>query len=200
MKEFVTIGYTYDELNDQAKEKVKQWYLENEIRNDIFYEDICEYLNTEFPNSELKVDYSLSYCQGDGLNIYGTLNLYDFLDKWQTGEKEKRTIQFYIDQAIYKYTFERNNHYCYSCKFIDKKYINDSVCEWIDELKYQQMKNINEELITQFYTDMINYFEELDNQFEKDGYKYLYDCDDEEVKECCEANDYYFTETGEFIG
>ena len=32
-----------------------------------------------FPNSNLKVEYSLNYCQGDGLNIYGELNIKDIL-------------------------------------------------------------------------------------------------------------------------
>ena len=81
MKEFVTIGYSYEELNEDAKAKVKQWYLEDPIRNENFYEDVKNYLKENFPRSELEVTYSLGYCQGDGLNIYGKVNLYDFLEK-----------------------------------------------------------------------------------------------------------------------
>ena len=35
-KEFITIGYTYDELSEEAREKVKQWYLDDPWRNDFF--------------------------------------------------------------------------------------------------------------------------------------------------------------------
>lgn len=199
MKTFVTVGYTYNELSESAKEKVKQLYLNDETRTDIFYEDIMLYLYDNFKLSELKVMYSLGYCQGDGLNIYGNLNLYDFLDMWQASPKEKRTIEFYIDRAFYQYTFVKDNRYCYSCKFIDKKHINDTVEEFITELQDNQISNIKKPLISQFFNDMIDYFETLDAEFEHDGYNYWYNCDDEEVEDFCTANNYYFTAKGEFI-
>lgn len=200
MKIFTTTGYTYSELTDAAKEKVKQWYLYDlDIHNDIFHDDIKQFLYEEFPKSDLKVCYSLSSCQGDGLNIYGKLKLYDFVDKWNVSTKEKSTIIFYINNSIREYTFETNNRYCYSCKFIDRKYINDSISEFIDELQYQCLKNINIPLIEQFFNDLIDYFEKLDKKLENDGYDYLYNVDDVEITEFCEINDYYFTKEGTFI-
>ena len=201
MKTFtkITIGYTYNELSESAKEKVKQLYLDDPIKNDILYEDIMLYLHDNFKLSELKAMYSLGYCQGDGLNIYGNLNLYDFLNIWQASPKEKRTIEFYIDRAFYQYTFEKNNHYCYSCKFLDRKCIVDTIDEFIEELKNNQISNIKKPLISQFFNNMIDYFETLDAEFEETGYHYLYNCDEEEITEACEANDWYFTERGDFI-
>lgn len=200
MKEFITIGYSYDELNKEAKEKVKQWYLEDEVRSQLFYEDIIYYLKETFPRSELDVSYSLANCQGDGLNIHGTLNLNDFLSVWAVPDGVKRIIEHYLDIVCTEFAFEKDNHYCYSCKFIDKKYINDYVETMSDELIYNGIKRINTDLIRQFYSDMLDYFEKLDNKFEKEGYERLYTVDDEEVAECCEANEWYFTEEGEFIG
>ena len=200
MKEFITIGYSYSELSDKAKEKVKQWYLHDlNIRDEIFHDDIKQYLYEEFQRSDLEVCYSLSSCQGDGLNIYGKLKLYDFVEKWTATAKEKRTINIYINNSLRDYTFEINNRYCYSCKFIDKKYINDTISEFIDELQYQCFKNINTPLIEQFFNDLIDYFEKLDKTLENDGYNYLCDVNDEELSEFCEINDYYFTEGGEFL-
>lgn len=201
MKTFtkITIGYTYNELSESAKEKIKQWYLDNPIRNDILYDDIMLYLHDNFKLSELKAMYSLGYCQGDGLNIYGTLNLYDFLDIWQASPKEKKTIEFYIDRAFYQYTFKYNNRYCYSCKFLDRKCIVDTIDEFIEKLKNNQIANIKKPLISHFFNDVIDYFENLDAKFEYDGYNYLYNCDDEEIEEACEANEWYFTENGGFI-
>ena len=191
MKTFtkITAGYTYDELNESAKEKVKQWFLYDPTRNDIFYENIMTYLSENFKNSDLKVSYSLGFCQGDGLNISGKLELYDFLYIWEASEKERRAIKFYIDNSLPEYVFETNNfNYCYSCKFIDRKYIDDTIAEFIEELQYNKLSNIKKKLIYKFFNDMINYFENLDSKFEQEGYKYLYECDDEELRECCDSN------------
>ena len=80
MKIFKTIGYNYSELSEDAKEKVKNWYLfDLDMHYELFYEDIKMYLSEQFPDSDLQLCYSLASCQGDGLNIYGKLNLYDFI-------------------------------------------------------------------------------------------------------------------------
>ena len=67
--------YNYNELSEQAKEKVKNYYLISEIRNDLFQEDIKYNLSYYFNNSELDYQYSLSHSQGDGFNIYGKINV-----------------------------------------------------------------------------------------------------------------------------
>ena len=108
-------------------------------------------------------------------------------------------MKIILKKAENTFTFEYNNHYAYSCKFIDKKHIDDYVTEIIDDLKYYQYKNINENLIEDFYIKMINYFEKLDKTFEKEGYEYLYEISEEETLETCEANEYYFTNDGEYF-
>lgn len=190
--------YQYNELSDKAKEKVNEWYIDDPIRNEFFHEDIIKFLKAEFPFSELCVEYSLGCCQGDGLNIYGKFYLPDFIDKWKASEKEKKAMKFYFEFAFYNYTFETNNHYCYSCKFIDKKYIDDTIQEFIQELESQYIKNIKTEVIIKFFNDFIDYFEVLDDEFERDGYKYFYEPDEDEIKEACEANDWYFDIDGNF--
>lgn len=200
MKEFVTVGYSYNELNNAAKEKVKKWYLDDPTRNELFYEDIIIFLKENFPRSDLKVCYSLSYCQGDGLNIYGKLDLFDFLEKWDEIDENKKIMNEYLNNSNYTFTFEKNNHYCYSCKFVDRQYIGDTIDSFCDDLIFNGIKKINSDLIRKFYSDMIDYFENLDEQYKEYGYTYLYECDDDEVAECCEALDWYFTENGEFIG
>jgi hypothetical protein len=201
MKEFVkvTIGYSYEELDEAAKERVKEWYLEDEIRVDLFYDDIRMMLDETFPNSKLDAQFSLNYCQGDGLNIYGELNLFDFLDYWDASDKEVRRMRFYLEYCSITFRFSSNNHYCYSYKFADAKEIDSYVFEDIDNLEVHEIRDIDESTIRKFYTDLFDYFEDLDRELEKRGYDYLYDCDDEEVKEACEANDWYFTKEGKFI-
>lgn len=70
--------YLFSELSEEAKEKVRNWYLESQDTY-IFSEDCEEELREIFPNSGLDVQYSLSYCQGDGFNIFGNLDIDDFI-------------------------------------------------------------------------------------------------------------------------
>ena len=190
--------YEYSELSEEAKKNARKWYLDDEMRAEFFKEDIENDLNGLFPNSKLKVYFSLGYCQGDGLNIEGKIYLYDFIKEWNATEKEKRTIEKYIDNSLQYYTFESNNRYCYSCKFIDRKYIDDTISEFISELEYQCFKHIKIDIIKRFFNDLINYFERLDRENEKAGYKYFYEPDEDEIIEACAANGWYFTIDGDF--
>lgn len=76
----ITVEYTvydYSELSKEAKQKVKDWHLNNPFRSNDFSDICAEFLSACFPKSDLKTQFSLQYCQGDGLNIYGKLNLKD---------------------------------------------------------------------------------------------------------------------------
>lgn len=196
---FAKSGYKYNELTDDAKEKVKSEYLSDPVLADLFTEDIMQELSFLFPNSDLEVNYSFCYCQGDGLNIHGTIKLYDFIPVWEATEKEKRTMKYYIDNSDNEYIFDKNNNYSYSCKFIDKKYLDEDIAEFIDYLKYYKIRDINKDIITRFFNDIIDYFQDLDDKWEKAGYKYFYEIDDESIIEWAEANNYYFDEDGEII-
>ena len=187
--------YHYNELSENAKQEVREWYLEGRD-TDAFTETVIEDMHYLFPNSSLSVEYSLNYRQGDGLNINGNLSLYDFLDKWQATEKEKRTINYYLDNSFSDYTFEKDKHYCYSCKFIDKKYINCTIQDFIENLEYLEIKNINKNIIEKFFNDMIDFFEGLDKEYEEYGYNYFYEISDEDLTEVCEANQYEFLYDG----
>jgi len=193
-KEFTV--YKYNELSEDSKEKVKQWLLDDDLRNELLHEDITEDLKYLFPKSELKVHYSLEYCQGDGLNVEGKLSLYDIINKLKYTDKEKRTLKFYFDNSENSYTFESNRRDGYSCKFIDRKFIGDAANESVEELQSRAFKNINKSLLTNFYDDMLDYFEKYESKWEDIGYKYLYEISDEEAEEECNANDYEFFADG----
>lgn len=190
--------YHFSELSDEAKEKVKQWYLDDPIRTDLFSEDCNEWYAENFPNSELKASYSLSYCQGDGYNTTGKLRIYDVIDKLALTDKEKRTLHFYYDELNTLYTFAQDYWYCYSCKSRDKREIEDIVAEDLEDMSYYHWKNVNVPLIKKMYEMIFDYFANIDRQFEKSGYEYFYEADDEEVSECCDANDWEFDANGEF--
>lgn len=191
--------YKYNELTDGAKENVKRWYLDGQSA-EIFTED-CEYdLEVLFGKNDLEVQYSLGYCQGDGFNIYGKIsaeqifnclkvidvpNLLNFKD--MLTEEEKAIILEYAKECG-EIELPYNNHYCYSLA----DYI-DIVDEWT---WYLEEEECDKELLEKFEQMVRNIFESLCNLYEENGYKYFYEISEEDLEECCEANEYEFLADG----
>ena len=89
--------YNFSELSEDAKEKVKQWYLDDDFRPYEFENIYTEDLKYLFNNSDLKLQFSLSYCQGDGLNIYGKLDLMDVFTAIRDTEHSGDLFEQYKD-------------------------------------------------------------------------------------------------------
>jgi len=134
--------YNFSELSEDAKEKAKQWYLDDDFRPQEFENIYTEDLHYLFNNSDLKMQFSLSYCQGDGLNIYGKLDLMDVFaairDTDHSGgqfkqykdlfsEHEQKTIEAYMEACGREIELPYNRHYCYC---VDDRV--DFADEWIE--------------------------------------------------------------------
>lgn len=175
----VTVSYNvykYNELSESAKEKVKEWYLNNQEPY-IFTGDCKEDLYNLFGENELEVQYSLGYCQGDGFNIYGAINaeqIFSCLEERRGGtqlekfenvltEEEKKTILTYAKEigecALIELPY--NTRYCYSLAY----HINFSE-DWEEELKYYT-NNINKILIKKFEMMVQEIFTELCGSYER---------------------------------
>ena len=196
--------YKYNELSEEAKEKVKQWYLDGQEPY-IFSEDIKEDLYNLFGENDLDVQYSLAYCQGDGLNIYGKIDaesIFKCLKEHRAGtqfakfenmltEKEKKTILNYAEECG-AVEIPMNNRYCYSLA----DYI-DIAEDWEYDLEYYSgYKNINKEALNKFELLVRCIFATLCKSYEKWGYEYFYEIDEETLDEICEANGYEFLANG----
>ena len=117
-------AYTFPELTGEAKEKAKEWYLNDETLSWELTNNYESDLSCIFPNSDLKVQWSLSYCQGDGVNIYGSVNMedifvlsqnapaYNWIDGYLT-EKEIRTLKFYMSEYKNEVKIPVNRRYSY---------------------------------------------------------------------------------------
>ena len=192
--------YKYNELSDEAKKRVKEWYLEDRP-TEFFTEDCEQDLYNLFGENDLEVQYSLASCQGDGFNIYGKIkakNIFECLENHNGGtqlaefenvltEKEKRTILHYAEECG-DIELPMNHRYCYC--LVDHIDIAD---DWEYKLGY---RNINTETLKKFENLVIGIFETLCRSYEKQGYEYFYEISDEELEETCEANDYEFLEDG----
>lgn len=196
--------YNYNELSAEAKEKVKEWWLNGQDSYG-FTEDIKEDLKCLFGDNGLDVQYQLSYCQGDGFNISGEVdaeNIFKCLEEHRGGtqlaefenvltEKEKRTILHYAEEcgAI---KLPANSRYGYSLA----EYI-DVADDWEYDLEYYSgYSNINTEVLKKFETLVRELFGTLCKIYEKWGYEYFYEIDEETMEEICEANGYEFLEDG----
>lgn len=201
--------YNFSELSEDAKEKVKQWYLDDDFRPQEFENIYTEDLHYLFNNSDLKMQFSLSYCQGDGLNIYGKLDLMDVFavirDTDHSGEQfkqykdlfsehEQKTIEAYMEACGREIELPYNRQYCYC---IDDRV--DFADEWIEILEYCRYKNIQIDTIRKMEKLVGRIFENLSATYEKYGYDYFYNADDEVVNEACEANGWRFLEDGTFF-
>lgn len=131
---------------DAAKEEVRQWYIEGQ-EPEIFSEMYQERLDELFPKSILKVQYSLNYCQGDGLNIYGTVYLTEILEniKDAFSEKELKYLQWVFKEFDVGYTMDENRHYCY-CICDRNEYTEDV---WSD-MEYNCIRGIKEKVLEKF--------------------------------------------------
>lgn len=201
--------YNFSELSEDAKEKAKQWYLDDDFRPQEFENIYTEDLHYLFNNSDLKMQFSLSYCQGDGLNIYGKLDLMDVFaairDTDHSGEQfkqykdlfsehEQKTIEAYMEVCGREIELPYNRHYCYC---VDDRV--DFADEWIEILEYCRYKNIQIDTIRKMEKLVGMMFENLSATYEKYGYDYFYNADDEVVNEACEANGWRFLEDGTFF-
>ena len=199
--------YKYDELSEKAKEEVKQNWLNDRSRIYTFEDECIADLCSLFPDSNLKVQFSLNSCQGDGLNVYGKLNLMnvfsiirnkkcnndvfeEFMD--YLTENEQQTIEFYM-KTCGKYIELPYNNSNYSYCVSDKL---DFAKDWIDMLDYCRYRDIKVDIIRKFEKLISSMFTKLSKDYEATGYKFFYEVDDEEMSDYCEANGLEFYEDG----
>lgn len=190
--------YTYDELTKKAKENVRLFLLS--LRQpEFFVENVVNELTNGYGLINPHVEFSLSYSQGDGLNIYGDFCLYEIkdlliaLNEFDFTQKEWRTLEFYYD-CILKDVEVPQNTTRYAYDFSSRIDIYNN---WVWYLKRDRIRNINHNLILKFENIVKNAFSTLNSHYENEGYNYFYDISDDEIIELCCINQYEFLESGE---
>lgn len=196
--------YKFEELSTKAKDKVKEWYLEGQIP-EVFENDVQSQISMMFPNSELKLQYSLNGCQGDGVNIYGYISMQDLLefkDKFKNedtdylspeiffSDKEFKAVKFYAKMvpAVTIKLFP-NLSYSYCIAFLSE--IADSISEALYDIRMIRYDVLNK--FEKFAQDTIT---TLCKEIEDYGYDYFYEISEDELKAYCEDEDYEFLEDG----
>ena len=182
--------YRYHELSEKASDRARQWYIEHTPES-YFYTECCnEQLFYLFPESEVKVSYSLCYCQGDYFSIYGTLYLTDVLEQIQ--DKFTATELKFLNWIFGEF----NPYYKLDEKEINYRHIYFTA-ELIDETEYLNYRNIKTEMLEKFDSIALDYLQGICEGYADDGYRYFYEPEEDEMSDFFEINDYWFTNEGE---
>ncbi len=185
----ITTIYTYDELDDSAKDRAREiigsWNAEWEGDNltDYFAEFLAE---QGFPSD--KIGYSLGHSQGDGVAFYGSINL----DVWFAANSRKtyyRTLRNYNPWARID-----SNSWHYSHAYT----MSVTVESDYDYSSNPKVGENRERLLAELCDELEESVRDMSHKLEKWGYEAIEYCySDEAVRENCEANEYRFTEEGE---
>ena len=179
--------YEYNELKEEAKEKAKEHFLEVrcEIGDDMFTDIAMEIIGNYFQFTDgLEIQYSLSSCQGDGVNIYGKFDL-------QNVEGME-----WLKTEVDSFELAQNYRYCYSLKSQTE---NQTVDEIITDFEYASGNEIADWQVMEIRKMVESVFEKLkkaEKEIEDYGYDFFYEVSDEEIEEDADANEFLYLEDG----
>jgi hypothetical protein len=94
MQKIVVKAFEYDELSEKAQERAREWLRSCVDESGELSYQLSDYLGSELrehgynPDS-LNLEFSLGYCQGDGVAFYGDVDIPFFCKKVQ--EEGRRT-------------------------------------------------------------------------------------------------------------
>lgn len=176
--------YKFSELSKEVQERaIDKWYDREDyqwLKDDIMQE-LYE-LDTLKLFSDVRLQYSLSYRQGDGLSFSANIDFEAFLkNKGLTTDK----IDL-LSNAVYKFVSTGNKGlYCYAHK---------------DQIQYEENERHVDaiwEEIDRYKEEIANYYIDICNKLKSYGYSVIeYRMSKEDFEELCEDNGYMFTKDG----
>ena len=183
--------FEYQELSENAKEKVQEMFSLShwDIETDMLTEDFAYQLEEKYPFfSDVKFQWSLSCCQGDGLSFSGNIDLNKYLDVYH--KNMKTSVYDALCNKVYNLHSNGNTgRYYYASKSdID-----------FDYNVYKDHKRLDA-ILENIVDDIRALYIDVCKDFEKQGYNaYDYLGTDEYAKDTCEANEYTFLEDGKIF-
>lgn len=173
MKEITIIGYKYNELTKKVQQNLKEKIVHNWEYMDDFNREIQDVICNEFPNSDIKIQWGLNCCQGDGVNLYGILDYRDaieFIKKKQPDEIEEDFIKI-VKFCDIDFKLPENPRYAYC-------YVNraDIAIDMINE--YEAITDEEPHLYWQmvakkFESVLVECIENFCKEIENYGYNYF---------------------------
>jgi len=183
-------GYSYNELDEFAKAEAKSSVLTYDRLTDFFSEDVRSELIEIFGLGHLNTYYSLSYCQGDGLCLYGRITSSELFDNDKFKKIAFKGIHHKQVQSVFdvlqNIDFEHRSRY-YHAKTV---FIESHIYETTDR-QWAITEKVVENVKTWYFT--------FCREWEKRGYEYFYEISDEDMECVCDEHNNLFTEEGKLI-
>ena len=188
MRTIRTKVYQFSELSKQVQQTAIEWYkgiLNNDADILQGFEDYCKEEAEKQGFNDIKIQYSFSYSQGDGLSFScKNFNIKKFLTENTRLHKDS-----VINTLSNKLTVEingNNSRYCYASR--------SDIDLYLDANKdYPNIQSIIPSLLTDLEDKYLTLCKELENI----GYKWLEAAfEDESIIANIEANEYEFTIDG----
>ena len=190
--------YYFEELNEEAKKKAiedyrrggtwEQW--DNDNLSEYFKERLMEYGFYD----DVQIEFSLGYCQGDGVAFYGEIDFSIWLKNHQdhfTKKELKRLewlneecgVELFTTRNSYGYRYSHYNTMDINATYNEYRGFRDS--DLLDEVLDKVERLLKDEVV------------ELSCDFESIGYEKIeYKNGDEYIIESIVANEYEFMEDG----
>lgn len=177
--------FKFEELKPKPKEKAKEKY--NFDYSDLITENFMYYLESR-GYGDCKLEWSLGYCQGDGVAFYGKVDVSTWWKKrgrtlFSKEEKKKLYAEYARDSDIC-IGIKRNsfgNHYShYNTMYVDVEW-DSALAQMVETAILDDIRDISKELARMGYKD-IEYY-----------------TSDECFQETAEANDYEFFADGTLV-
>lgn len=149
--------FTFDELSNDAQKKAIDWYRygnEMEFMPEAMREELEDALDTSnfYECDDVKVYYSLAYCQGDGAQFVGRFRYRDYYVKVESNDRYCHKYAVSIDiydeehndapddvyeafKAEYHAICDRLESYGYS--YIDHENDDDNIAETLIDNEYE---------------------------------------------------------------
>lgn len=199
--------YKYSELEENIKNKVKE-KIESMIVENNFYslkEDLEYILNDVYNLTDFELNYSFTFCQGDGCCFYNIvllsyenlknnkdLNAFEkYITENYTPEEIEMIIKYLQEDNLYLKKYNHHYDHKYTCS-IDFGYYT---AFYEEEKNSKEIDEINE-LIEKVTKDLEkNVYYKICDHLEAEGYK-RYNVSENEIIEFIELNNYEFYENG----
>ena len=176
--------FKFEELSEKSQNKI----MENErcFWQDDFELCIQNFIENNFPNSNLKYQYSLNYCQGDGFKFYGKIDIRDIVKIVSLSVSEIEILNEIEGYLYFKKHY--NKRYCYSLTF--NEYFN--IDKILSILEYDYKENAvlfdysficYENILNKILNGLREFFNKEEKNFEEYGYKILYPTAEDLIKE-----------------
>lgn len=204
--------YDLAELSDNAKMRAMESVLDQCRPDFVFTEDVNYQISERYPNSALEVQYSFSCSQGDGVNLYGNVDLRDFFDAWSTSCDcsilATRKVYNLLENYGFEYEISENPRYAYSYKDYDRNNIEDEAEYRYNFVHEDAEGNFDEDeddrkLTIEALADLLDFtlksLENFEDDIEQQGEAWFFNITEEEAQADAEANGFAFTADGKLF-